>query len=137
MAHCCCGSLRAQTRGEPAAVGACFCEECQRRTGSIFGVSSYWRREMVELSGAAERYVRDAQEGYKVALYFCPKCGSTVYWEGDRGPGWLGIAAGAFFDPDFPAPTISVWERSRPGWISLPTADHCPQNPPWPKRDRT
>ena len=34
IAHCCCGSLRAETTGEPVFVGACHCTECQRRTGS-------------------------------------------------------------------------------------------------------
>jgi hypothetical protein len=132
-AHCCCGSLRAKTIGEPVFVAACFCEECVRRTGSTFGVSTYWPREHVELSGSATRYVRDGQEGRKVTLYFCPKCGSTVYWELDRRPGALGISVGSFFDPDFPAPTLSVWEQSKPDWIELPTAAHFAQNPPPPK----
>src|ERR1700733_10010154 len=35
-AHCSCGSLRVATIGEPLAVITCFCEECQRRTGSAF-----------------------------------------------------------------------------------------------------
>lgn len=32
IAHCCCGSLRAEATGEPALVAACHCMECQRRT---------------------------------------------------------------------------------------------------------
>jgi hypothetical protein len=42
IAHCCCGSLRADVTGEPAFVGACHCTECQRRTGSPFGVNTYF-----------------------------------------------------------------------------------------------
>jgi len=34
VARCSCGSLRAETVGEPIIVVTCFCEECQRRTGS-------------------------------------------------------------------------------------------------------
>jgi hypothetical protein len=130
IAHCCCGSLRAKAIGEPIFVVACFCEECVRRTGSTFGVSTYWLRENVEVSGSATRYERDCQEGRKARLYFCPTCGSTVYWDLDRRPDALGIAAGAFFDPDFPAPTASVWERSKPGWIDIPAGTHFDQNPP-------
>ena len=41
IAHCCCGSLRAETTGEPAFVAACHCTECQRRTGAPFGVMEW------------------------------------------------------------------------------------------------
>jgi hypothetical protein len=65
VAHRNCGSLRAATVGEPLIVVTCFCEECQRRTGSAFGISTYWMRANVELSGLATRYVREGQEGVR------------------------------------------------------------------------
>jgi hypothetical protein len=130
VAHCCCGSLRATAIGDPFFVSACFCEQCVRRSGSTFGIGTYWLRENVTLSGPATRFERDCQEGRKARLFFCPTCGSTVYWEIDRRPEALGIAAGAFFDPDFPPrPTVSVWERSKPHWINLPASGHFEQNP--------
>lgn len=136
-ARCCCGSLHVETIGEPLIVVACFCEDCQRRTGSSFGISTVWRLENVKPSGSATRYVRDGQEGRKVAFYFCPMCGSTVYWElPDRGPGQLVISGGSFFDRDFPAPTLSIWEQSKQSWISIPVSAHFAQNPPPPPIDR-
>jgi hypothetical protein len=117
IARCCCGSLRVETVGEPLIVGACFCEECQRRTGS------------------ATRYTRDGQEGRKVTFYFCPTRGSNVYWElPDRRPGQLVIAGGSFVDPDFPVPTLSIWEQSKQSWMSIPGSAHFAQNltPPAP-----
>jgi hypothetical protein len=34
---------------------------------------------------------------------------------------WIRLGAiGNFADPDFPAPTIAVWEESRHPWVSLP-----------------
>jgi hypothetical protein len=47
IAHCCCGSLRAEATGEPALLGVCYCTECQRRTGSAFGVGTYFAKEQV------------------------------------------------------------------------------------------
>jgi hypothetical protein len=67
-AHCNCGA--------PLTVATCFCEECQRRTGSAFGISTYWMRDKVTLTGSATRYVCDGQEGRKVIYYFCPTRGS-------------------------------------------------------------
>jgi len=133
IAHCCCEQLRAKTTGEPLIVITCFCEECQRRTASAFGISTYWMREHVELSGSATRYVREGQNGRKATYYFCPTCGSSVHWElPDRRPGQLGISGGSFCDKDFPAPSMSVWERSKPGWISIPASARFMENPPPP-----
>jgi hypothetical protein len=135
IAHCCCGGLRAETIGEPLLVVACSCGECQRRTGSAFGISAFWSRKDVELSGVTTRYVRDGQEGRKVIFYFCPQCGSSIYWEPELAPELIGIAGGAFFDPDFPTPTVATWEQSKHSWVAIPAATHLPRGakpPPIP-----
>ena len=118
-ARCCCGSLRVETSGEPAAVVACHCGECQRRTGSPFGVGAYFPRANVRTQGASKVYVRDGQEGRKLRMHFCPTCGTNLYWEADRRPDDIGVAVGAFVDPNFPAPTRSVWEESRHDWVAF------------------
>jgi hypothetical protein len=125
VAHCCCGSLSAETTGEPEIVVACACVECQRRTGSAFGVSTYWVRENVRTSGFATRYVREGQKGRRVVFYFCAGCGSTVYWEiPDLDSDQVGVALGAFADPKFPAPTLSGWERTKHDWVAIPVESH-------------
>jgi len=58
IARCCCGSLRAEAAGEPAVVLACHCTECQRRTGSPFGVGTYFRKEQVRTEGPSKVYER-------------------------------------------------------------------------------
>lgn len=130
VGRCCCGSLTVQTTGEPELIGACSCQECQRRTGSVLSVSAYWLRKHVCPAGPAMRYQRPAQSGSPVVFYFCPTCGSTVYWElpGLR-PDWFGIAAGAFTEPDFPPPSISVWEAFRHAWIDIPAKSHFETQP--------
>jgi hypothetical protein len=55
-----------------------------------------------------------------VTFHFCPTCGSTVYWTSESFPGFVVVAIGNFADPDFPAPTIAVWEESRHDWVSPP-----------------
>jgi hypothetical protein len=85
IAHCNCGSLRVKTMGEPTAVVACHCLECQRRTGAPFGVGVYSRRPRFEPE-ASKVYIREVQEGRKVRFRFCPECGTTVYWDLDRRP---------------------------------------------------
>ena len=121
IAHCCCGSLRAEATGDPAFVGACHCIQCQRRTGSPFGVSIYFAKEHVRTEGPSKVYVRGSDSGRKIERHFCPNCGSTVFWFAEFAPDLIGFAIGAFADPSMPPPTVSVWETTRHPWV---TFDH-------------
>jgi hypothetical protein len=53
-AHCCCGALRVEISADPDLVGVCHCGECQRRTGSVFGVNAYFKREYVRADGPSK-----------------------------------------------------------------------------------
>jgi hypothetical protein len=119
IAQCCCGALRAKVTGEPAIVGACHCIECQRRTGSPFGVSCYFPKSQVRTGGPDRVYVRSSDAGRKIELHFCPDCGSTVFWYPDVVPDLIGIAVGAFADPSMPRPTVSVWETTQHPWVAF------------------
>jgi len=39
-AACSCGQLRVTVNGKPGSVGACSCRDCQKSTGSVFGISA-------------------------------------------------------------------------------------------------
>jgi len=120
LASCSCGQLTAEVIGEPVRVSICHCLACQRRTGSVFGQQARFRREDVSLSGASSEYVRVGDEGTRVEFHFCPNCGSTVYWKLAGLEGYLAIAVGAFADPNFPEPRVSVYESRKHGWVLAP-----------------
>jgi hypothetical protein len=103
---------------------ACHCLDCQRRTGSIFGVGAYFRQEQVDPKGSSKVFVRDGQDGRKLRIHFCPECGNSVYWEPEFLSGHIGVAVGAFADPNFPPPSTSAWEQSRHPWLDF---EHNPQ----------
>jgi hypothetical protein len=119
IAHCCCGSLRAEVAGEPTLSGVCHCTECQRRTGSAFGVGTYFPKEAVRLEGPSRAYQRGSDSGRKIESHFCPECGSTVFWYSENFPDLIGIAFGAFADPSMPWPMVSVWEATQHPWITI------------------
>ena len=130
-AHCCCGALRVEVSADPDAVVACHCGECQRRTGSVFGVGAYFKKDHVLAEGPYETYVRDAPEGRKVRNHFCPACGTTVFWEADLRPDHVGVAVGAFGDSRFPRPARSVWEESKHEWVAFAhDLPHLPRGRP-------
>lgn len=127
LASCSCGRLTARVAGEPVRVSICHCLACQRRTGSAFGQQARFRREDVSLSGVSSEYVRVGDEGSRTRFHFCPSCGSTVYYEPEGMEGFLAIPVGAFADPAFPAPRISVYESRMHAWVvPPPDAEHIP-----------
>ncbi len=64
VATCSCGQLRVTASGDPDVVVACSCFECQRRTGSPFGVSAYFQRQRVRWNdGAHKSYRRGTDSG--------------------------------------------------------------------------
>jgi hypothetical protein len=118
-AMCSCGQLRAQVKGDPVRVSVCHCLACQRRTGSAFGVQARWPRESVHITGESREFVRLSDDGDEERrFHFCPRCGATVYYV--THPEFVAIPVGALADPDFPQPTVSVWESRRHAWVALP-----------------
>jgi hypothetical protein len=84
-----------------------------------------FRLDQVTFAGKSTQWKRTAGSGNALTFHFCPTCGSTLYWENGGHPGQVTVAVGNFADPNFPPPTIAVWEQSRHPWFSLP-----PYTPP-------
>lgn len=118
-ASCCCGQLSIEVDGEPRGIGVCHCFPCQQRTGSVFaalaGFSAPFR-----VSGKATEYVRTGDQGAQFRFRFCPVCGSTVFHTEEGVPDRVSVAVGAFADPSFPAPQVSVYDSRRHSWVKLP-----------------
>jgi len=121
-ASCSCGQLRVTCAGEPARLSMCHCRECQKRTGSPFGVQARFDRTQVTAEGTATEFERTGDEGNRITFRFCPVCGSTVYWTLSGFPDLVAVAVGNFTDRDFPAPRVSVYESRRHPWVIVP--DH-------------
>ena len=48
---CTCGAVRYKTLAAPKRVSICACSWCQKRSGSAFGISVYFRKSDVEITG--------------------------------------------------------------------------------------
>jgi hypothetical protein len=122
IASCCCGQLQLKYEGEIRRSSVCHCLECQRRTGSAFGLQTRVERSKTIVTGNSTVYQRtgdDPKDGF-VTFHFCPICGSTVYWELSGMDEHFVVAAGAFADRSFPAPVFSVYEDRMLPWVKLP-----------------
>lgn len=119
QAACSCGQLKVIVKGEPTRISVCHCLECQRRTGSAFGVQARFPEEAVRIEGASTEYVSTGDSGKSVRFHFCPECGSTVWYRIDAAPGFIAVAIGAFADPLFPAPKVSIYESRKHAWVAI------------------
>lgn len=119
IAGCRCGQLRAACAGEPVRVSVCHCLECQRRTGAPFAAQARWPLDQVQMTGDFREWSRVGDSGGRATYRFCPACGSTVAYVNDGMPGLIAVPVGAFADPSFPAPRVSVHEERKHPWVAV------------------
>lgn len=113
-ATCHCGQFSVTTTGEPLRIALCYCEECQRRTGSSYNLGAVFEEPNVELKGEFSTYRRSGDLGLDIEFHFCPVCGSNVHWIYD---GVHVVAGGCYADPAFPTPTVSLYGKRRHHWL--------------------
>jgi hypothetical protein len=120
-ATCACGAAAITVSGEPSIYGVCHCLNCKRRTGSAFGISSYFKSTEVE-DKVGETLVYDFHDEARnhQRRHFCQRCGTTLYWYNSALPDLVGVAAGCFGE-DLPGePKLSVTHARKYGWVTLP-----------------
>ncbi|AKJ30896.1 hypothetical protein AAW51_4205 [Caldimonas brevitalea] len=102
--------------------GVCHCTNCKRRTGSAFGISSYFpKSSVVETSGPTQVYAfHHVAQQHEQTRHFCPTCGTTLFWLVSTLPELIGVAGGCFADQGLPAPTYSLTHAKKEDWLSLP-----------------
>jgi hypothetical protein len=118
-ASCSCGQLCVEVEGEPRGVGICNCLACQRRTGSVFAALASFSAPF-KVIGKATEYLRVGDQGAQFLFRFCPVCGTTVFHTEVGRDKSVSVAVGAFADPQFPAPKVSVYDCRRHPWVRLP-----------------
>lgn len=126
VASCSCGKLSITSNGDPTKISTCHCRECQRRTGSAFGVAVFFDRAKVSASGTSNSYARSGDSGRSIEFRFCPR--STVFWMPEFFEDLVAVALGCFDEPSSLVPTQSVYEESRLDWVrfDLPAKTEIP-----------
>jgi hypothetical protein len=117
-ASCRCGQLFVSATGEPVRISVCHCLDCQKRSGSAFAAQVRFPAARVKTTGEAKTYTAHGDNG-ATHFHFCPDCGSTVFYENDSIADTIAIALGAFADPYFVTPTVSVWEERQHEWVEI------------------
>jgi len=86
----------------------------------VFGEQARFPATEVEIEGRSSSWSRTADSGNRITFHFCPVCGATVTYQIDHEPDLIAIPVGAFADPSFPGPRVSVYESRRHPWVAVP-----------------
>ena len=123
---CQCRSVRYEIRAEPITVYACHCTECQRQSGSAFGLSMVVPRESVVITaGKPKEWLRTHESGRIVSCMFCDNCGSRLYHNPKSNEAVTIVKYGTLDGAaDFP-PVGHIWTRSAQKWFPLPADSVC------------
>ncbi|MGB8855675.1 MAG: GFA family protein [Burkholderiales bacterium] len=119
---CVCGAARYIVRGKPSFAQVCHCTFCQRRLASAFAVLASFPEDAVEiLQGQLTACEHRSDESKRwLKMYFCPKCGTTLYHTAEVRPGLKIIAAGTFDEPDWFRIERHIWVQSKRPWVTIP-----------------
>lgn len=114
--RCLCGAVRFTASGPAKWTAYCHCESCRRHTGAPISAYAGFACDCVQFSGQAISYYASSPG---VRRGFCPTCGSTLTFEGERWLGEIHLHVAAFDRPeDFP-PTSHAYASERVAWVHI------------------
>ena len=115
---CLCGAVRFEVTPPTKWCAHCHCTLCRRAHGAAFvtwfGVE---RDRFAVLSG--EEHIAWYQSTPTARRGFCRRCGSTMFFEGERWPGEIHIALASMDGPIDRSPKAHVFFDRHVAWIVL------------------
>ncbi len=120
---CQCGEVRYSVTGEPITLAICHCRDCQRQSGSAFGMSFIVPDASFRLTaGSLRTFETRVESGRLKTCAFCPRCGVRIY---NTTGGRKSIKAGTLDDVSTLRPRAHFWTSRRQPWVSLPADLPC------------
>jgi hypothetical protein len=125
---CQCGRVRYTISVEPLFLAACHCKECQRASGSAFGLSLMVPHGGFAVEGELKSFERPTDSGRRLRGYFCPECGTRIYHQRSDAP-VVNVRAGTLDDTSWLKPNLHAWLSSKQPWTPIPegAATHLTQ----------
>jgi len=118
---CVCGKIRYAVTGEPVAVVACHCRDCQTQSGSAFGMTMVVPRASFELlAGEPRSFGSRAESGSAKDCVFCGDCGTRIYNILEKLPATYNLKPGTLDDTSWLRPVAHVWVERKQPWVAIP-----------------
>lgn len=120
---CQCGYVRYMLDGDAYRLNICHCRDCQRQSGSAFGMSLVIPPATFRLtSGELRTFEIMADSGRTKTCAFCPNCGVRIF---NRASTLCSLKAGTLDDTNWLAPDAHYWIKRKQSWTVLPNDLPC------------
>lgn len=118
--RCQCGAVTYEIIGAPLKVTGCHCLECQKQSGSAFGLALWVRPGDLRVRGKVKSHTRIADSGRPITGVFCPGCGVRLYNIPSYDEDVFLLKPGTLDDTSWIRPERMVWLRRKQPWVALP-----------------
>ncbi len=99
---------------------ACHCTECQKQSGSAYGLALWVRLDSMEIQGPQPlRWTRLTPSGKTMHCDFCPACGTRLFHRIEGNDGILSIKPGTLNSRPLPQPVAEVWTDRAHAWARM------------------
>jgi len=121
LGGCQCGACRYEITERPLTLYVCHCTECQRQSGSGFGMSMPVPRAGFTLTrGEPAEWARTADSGRTVNCAYCRDCGTRLFHAPARNPTAVNVKPGTLDSTGWLVPVGHLWTRSVQPWVTIP-----------------
>jgi hypothetical protein len=123
---CPCEAVRFAVGALPLLIFACHCRECQRWSGSAFGLSMPVKRDGFSLTrGEPKPWHHAGASGFESTHWFCANCGGRVFGQRSNRPDIVTLRAGTLDDTWWVRPIAHINLESAQAWERIPNNAEC------------
>lgn len=118
--HCRCGRIMlAIDAAALPPLYACHCLDCQRWSGSAFGLHLLCLGASVRVEGEPVTFMHEGA-GHTSTQYACGVCHTRLFNETTAAPGMRVVRAGVLEGAERFEPVAHIWTRRKQPWVVLP-----------------
>jgi len=113
---CYCGHVRYVLTGEPETAGLCHCSNCRKAIGAQAVAWVIVKKEFFSLTAGEPARYQTETGAWRT---FCPKCGSSLFYESPKRAEQIDVTVGSLDHPELFPPQWDVFEDERVSWVPL------------------
>ena len=117
---CLCGDLRWKASAPPKYMGLCCCADCRKASGSGFIPFMGFDASALTISGRWTVHTMTHADGRQAVRNSCVVCGGLVFGGKLGETDSYNIYAGSLDDAAQFKPTVALFTRDKPDWVSIP-----------------
>lgn len=118
--ECNCGAVTYTARSSSLLTYVCHCGNCQKRSGSAFGMGMVLPVDDFEVKGELSCWERVSDTGQRNPRYSCAVCGNVIYGLGAYTPGFAKLMPGSLRNTRDIQPDVHIWVENAQRWVFIP-----------------